>query len=93
MKLSMFPVMVILVSLAIPAGAAERHMMQQLVPADKLAEVLVNQAITPTPVPTDTPTITPTPDLRSQETIFADAQQKFINKNHNRQNGYGLKEH
>ena len=48
--------------------------------ADKLAEVLVKQAITPTPVPTDTPTITPTPDLRSQEAIFADAQQKFKDK-------------
>ena len=38
MKLSMFPLMVLLVSLAIPAGAAEQHMMQQVVPADKLAE-------------------------------------------------------
>jgi mono/diheme cytochrome c family protein len=38
MKPSMFPLMVMLASLAIPAEAAERHMMQQLVPADKLAE-------------------------------------------------------
>jgi tetratricopeptide (TPR) repeat protein len=48
--------------------------------ADKLAEVMVNQAITPTPVPSNTPTITPTPDLRSQETIFADAEQKLKDK-------------
>ena len=33
----MFPLLVVAVSLAIPAGAAERHMMQSLVPADKLA--------------------------------------------------------
>ncbi|TKB67638.1 MAG: c-type cytochrome [Nitrospira sp.] len=38
MKLSVCPLMVLLVSLAIPAGAAERHMMQSLVPADKLVE-------------------------------------------------------
>ena len=38
MKTSIFPVIVAVVSLAIPARAAERHMMQQLVPADKLAE-------------------------------------------------------
>lgn len=38
MKLSVFPLMGLLVALAIPAGATERHMMQQLVPADKLAE-------------------------------------------------------
>ena len=37
MKPSMFPLLVVVVSLAIPAGAAERHMMQPLVPADKLA--------------------------------------------------------
>ena len=36
MKPSMFPLLVVVVSLAIPAGAAERHMMQPLVPADKL---------------------------------------------------------
>jgi len=33
----MFPLLVVVVSLAIPAGAAERHMMEPLVPADKLA--------------------------------------------------------
>ncbi|HEY3311111.1 MAG TPA: hypothetical protein VGK00_05665 [Anaerolineales bacterium] len=44
--------------------------------AEKLADVLVKQAITPSPVPTDTPTITPTPDLRSQEAIFTQAQQQ-----------------
>ena len=38
MKLSMLPLMVAVASFAIPAGAAERHMMQSLVPADKLAE-------------------------------------------------------
>lgn len=45
--------------------------------AEKLAEVLVKQAITPSPVPTDTPTITPTPDMRSQQAIFAQAQQQL----------------
>ena len=35
---SIFPAIVAVISFAIPAGAAERHMMQQLVPADKLAE-------------------------------------------------------
>lgn len=48
--------------------------------AEKLAEVLVKQAITPTPLPTATPTITPTPDMRSQEAIFAQAEQQFQNK-------------
>jgi len=38
MKLSMFPLIVAVVCLAIPAWAAERHMMQPRVPADKLAE-------------------------------------------------------
>jgi mono/diheme cytochrome c family protein len=38
MKPSLFPLLALVVSLAIPAGAAERHMMQPLVPADKLAE-------------------------------------------------------
>lgn len=37
MKLRMFLLLVAVVFLAVPAGAAERHMMQQLVPADKLA--------------------------------------------------------
>jgi mono/diheme cytochrome c family protein len=37
MKTSMFPLIVVVASLAIPAWAAERHMMQPLVPADKLA--------------------------------------------------------
>lgn len=44
---------------------------------DKLAYVLVQQAITPTPLPTLTPTITPTPDLRDQEAVFANAQQQL----------------
>ena len=38
MKLNMFPLIAVIVSLAIPAMAAERHMMQSLVPADKLVE-------------------------------------------------------
>jgi len=38
MKRSMFPLIVAVVSLAIPAWAAERHMMQQVVPPDKLTE-------------------------------------------------------
>lgn len=38
MKTSTFPLLVVVVSLAIPAGAAERPMMQPLVPADNLAD-------------------------------------------------------
>ncbi len=38
MKLKMFPLLVVVGSFAISVGAAERHMMQQLVPDDKLAE-------------------------------------------------------
>ena len=38
MKPSMFPLIAVIISLAVPAGAAERHMMQSLVPADKLAD-------------------------------------------------------
>jgi mono/diheme cytochrome c family protein len=38
LKLSMLPLLVAVVSLAIPAWAAERHMMESRVPADKLAE-------------------------------------------------------
>jgi len=38
MKPSIFLLLIIVAFLAIPAGAAEQHMMQQLVPADKLAE-------------------------------------------------------
>lgn len=47
---------------------------------DKLAYVLVHQAITPSPVPTLTPTITPTPDQRDQEAVFANAQQQLASK-------------
>jgi mono/diheme cytochrome c family protein len=36
MKTGIFPLLVVVVSLAIPAGAAERNMVQPLVPADKL---------------------------------------------------------
>jgi len=46
----------------------------------KLSEVLAKQAITPSPVPTATPTVTPTPDLRSQEAIFAQAETQMQNK-------------
>jgi mono/diheme cytochrome c family protein len=38
MKTRIFPLLAMMVSLALPAGAAERHMMQPLVPVDKLAE-------------------------------------------------------
>ena len=41
MKLNMFPFIAVMVSLAVPAVAAERHMMQSLVPADKLADARV----------------------------------------------------
>ena len=41
MKLNMFPLIVVIVSLAVPAVAAERHMMQSLVPADKLTDARV----------------------------------------------------
>jgi len=44
---------------------------------DKLAEVMVKSAITPSPVPTETPTLTPTADLRGQEAIFNQAQQEL----------------
>jgi mono/diheme cytochrome c family protein len=53
MKTRIFPVIVAVVSLAIPAWAAERHMMQQLVPADKLAEA---RALT-SPVPKSPETV------------------------------------
>ena len=38
MKLNMLPFIAVMVSLAVPVVAAERHMMQSLVPADKLAD-------------------------------------------------------
>ena len=44
---------------------------------DKLAQVMVASAITPSPVPTETPTLTPTPDLRNQEAIYAQARQQY----------------
>jgi mono/diheme cytochrome c family protein len=53
MKLNMFPSIAVIMFLAVPAVAAERHMMQSLVPADKLAEA---RALT-TPLP------------KSQETV------------------------
>jgi hypothetical protein len=48
--------------------------------ATMLADILIKQSITPTPLPTATPTITPTPDLRSQEAIFSQAQQQLQSK-------------
>ncbi|RPH55295.1 MAG: hypothetical protein EHM81_14880 [Chloroflexi bacterium] len=48
--------------------------------AEKLTDVMVKMAITPSPTPTLVPTLTPTPDLRSQEAIFAQAQQHLQNK-------------
>jgi mono/diheme cytochrome c family protein len=53
MKLNMFPSIAVIIFLAVPAVAAERHMMQSPVPADKLAEA---RALT-TPLP------------KSQETV------------------------
>ena len=53
MKLRMFLLLVVVVSLAVPAVAAERHMMQQLVPADKLA---VARALT-SPLPKSPETV------------------------------------
>ncbi len=48
--------------------------------SEKLAEILVKQAITPSPVPTETPTLTPTPDTRNQEAVFAQSQQQMTSK-------------
>ena len=48
--------------------------------ADKLAYVLVQSAITPSPVPTLTPTITPTPDTRDMDAVFTSAQDQLANK-------------
>ena len=53
MKVIMFPLIAVIVSLAIPAGAAERHMMQSLVPADKLADARALR----TPLPTSQETV------------------------------------
>ena len=50
---SIFPVIVVMISFAVPAGAAERHMMQPLVPADKLAEA---RALT-SPLPSSPETV------------------------------------
>lgn len=44
-----------------------------------LTKLIVQMAITPSPTPTPIPTITPTPDLRSQEAIFAQAQEYLRN--------------
>ncbi len=47
MKLSLFPLMVVTVFCAISAGAAERHMVHPLVPADKLAEARTHKSPLP----------------------------------------------
>lgn len=47
---------------------------------EMLVEVQVKLSITPTAEPTATPTITPTPDMRSQEAIYAQAQQQLQSK-------------
>ena len=51
--------------------------------AEKLAFVLVQAAITPSPVPSATPTITPTPDKRDQEAVFASAKEQLAAKDWN----------
>jgi type II secretory pathway pseudopilin PulG len=45
--------------------------------SEMLVEVQVKFSITPTLAPTATPTMTPTPDMRSQETILANARQQI----------------
>jgi len=47
--------------------------------ADLLTKIIVQMAITPSVTPTTIPSATPTPDLRSQETIFAQAQTQLKN--------------
>jgi len=42
---------------------------------EKLAEVIMQMNITPTPIPSPTPEMTPTPDLRGAEELFKQAQQ------------------
>ena len=48
--------------------------------SEMLVEVQVRLSITPTLPPTATPTLTPTPDMRTQETILANARQQIQNK-------------
>lgn len=63
MKPSMFPLIGLLISLTIPVWAAERHMMQSLVPADKLAEA---RALT-SPLPRS-------PEIVAQGKVLYDGQ-------------------
>ena len=49
MKLNMFPLIAVIVSLAVPAVAAERHMMQSLVPADKLTDARTHEPVAEIP--------------------------------------------
>jgi len=44
---------------------------------EKLAEVLLRQSMSPTPIPSPTPSITPTPDLRGADVIFQTAQERL----------------
>ncbi|MCS6993310.1 MAG: hypothetical protein NZP74_05705 [Anaerolineales bacterium] len=48
--------------------------------SELLVEVQVKLSITPTLPPTPTPTLTPTPDMRTQETILANARQQILNR-------------
>ena len=45
MKTSTFPLFAVVVCLAIPAEAAERHMRQPLVPVDKLADAHADEPV------------------------------------------------
>lgn len=46
---------------------------------DLLTKLMVQMAVTPSLTPTTVPSATPTPDMRSQETIFAQAQEQLKN--------------
>lgn len=46
---------------------------------EKLAEVIMQMNITPTPIPSPTPEMTPTPDLRGAEELYSQAQQYLYN--------------
>lgn len=51
--------------------------------SEMLVEAQVRLSITPTPLPSPTPTLTPTPDMRTQETILANARQQIQTKDWN----------
>ncbi|PWH17431.1 MAG: hypothetical protein DDG60_02255 [Anaerolineae bacterium] len=48
--------------------------------SELLVEAQVKLSITPTIPPSPTPTLTPTPDMRTQETILANARQQILNR-------------